>query len=653
MVSFGLVWRPCRVTSSLKKPFRGSRNINSPSPSAAVVLNIPKANVYRFGDANNRATPVFRDLEWTVKTNESWGVVGSGSGEKSSLFDMLMGHLRIDPPPPPPMGLFPFLSAAGDPHNSVGMVSFANKRTVGGAFYDYTARYGAVREEDRITLRQSMFPEMIDDLKARSRISLDPPPTTEQKKLFEYLVARMGLGTLLDLPRIALSNGQTRRARILKALLGKPKLLLLDEPLTGLDVENRAAVLAILRELHAACDPHIIIGLRIQDAVPDWITHLALVGAGQVRTGCKDDMTQPLVHMREGPKGEGAEASTQNQRDSTKTRRVGAPVVQMKNVSVAYGPRQILKNITWTIRKGERYHLQGTNGSGKTTLLSLLTGDHPQSYTQRPSSPAPDHDRHLLLFGTPRSLLATPHIHSRIGLFTPELFDAFPRRSPGMSVWEVITTGFEGGFVPRGADSMGTNNGVELSTEEREWRVRRCWAVLGALGPGRWSSSTSYPFAPPRASTRIPPLPSDRNSDLHDPDLSAFARTRFPDLPVGAQRMVLLMRALVGRPPLVLLDEVWSGMDEGMVRAAHTYLRGEKDEGVRTRRQGAGGARTREWEGKHDERQGITAEQAVVVVTHLEEEVPWGARDGVRRVVLRDGELSLGEGGSEPGVGKV
>jgi hypothetical protein len=131
------------------------------------------------------------------------------------------------------LGLFPFLSDAEeprDPHNCISIVSFANKRAVGGAFYDYTARYGAVREEDRITLRQSMFPEMINDLKSQTRISLEAPSTDYE--LFEYLVEKMGLRNLLDLPRIALSNGQTRRARILKALLAKPRLLLLDEPLS-------------------------------------------------------------------------------------------------------------------------------------------------------------------------------------------------------------------------------------------------------------------------------------------------------------------------------------------------------------------------------------------------------------------------------------
>ncbi|KAK7000217.1 hypothetical protein R3P38DRAFT_3219094 [Favolaschia claudopus] len=99
--------------------------------------------------------------------------------------------------------------------------------------------------------------------------------------------------------------------------------------------------------------------------------------------------------------------------------------------------------------------------------------------------------------------------------------------------------------------------------------------------------------------------PSSTFSALHQ-----FASLKFPDLPVAAQRMVLLMRALISQPPLVLLDEVWSGMDAGMVAAAHAYLR-------------TGG--------------GVGKEQAVVVVTHLEDEVPWDERDGVVRVLLKDG----------------
>ncbi|KAJ7469326.1 P-loop containing nucleoside triphosphate hydrolase protein [Mycena galericulata] len=574
------------LSSSLK-----NAKCYSTSTGDSLVLNIPKANVYRFGDAN-RATPLFHDLEWSVKTTESWAVVGTGSGEKSALFDMLMGHLRIYPPPPPPAGLFPFLSDGEeicDPHTSVAIVSFANKRIAGGAFYDYTARYGAVREEDRITLRQSMFPETINDLKSQSRISLDS--TSTDRELFEYLVEKMGLAHLLDLPRIALSNGQTRRARILKALLGKPRLLLLDEPLTGLDVENRSTVLAILHELHTACNPHIVIGLRVQDTVPDWTTHLAIVNDGEVKTGTKDSLAAYQAQINRA-------VAARDEQVTRGAQSAGQPVVEMKNVSVTYGPRRVLKNVTWTIRQGERYHLQGSNGSGKTTLLSLLTGDHPQSYTQLGT------ERHLRLFGAPRARLATPTLHGRIGVVIPELFDAFPRRAPGMSVWEAVGTGFEGGFVPRGAAGVGLGGTGVLGADEEKERVARCWEVLAALGPAAWRASSSS-----SVSSDPVPIPSA------DATTAAFSQRKFLDLPIGEQRIILLMRALVARHPLILLDEVWSGMDARMISAARRYLR-------------TGG--------------GVGAQQAVVVVTHLEDEVPWGVRDGVIRVRLQEGEMTAG-----------
>ncbi|KAF8883298.1 P-loop containing nucleoside triphosphate hydrolase protein [Infundibulicybe gibba] len=432
---------------------------------------------------------------------------------------MLLGHLRVSPPPPPPMGMFPFLSHS-DPHKSIAMVSFGNRsRGSGGAFYDYTARYGAVREEDRVTLRQSMFPETIppeDSPLITAETSQGAKPLSEHdQRFFDSLIQRMGLQEFLDLPLIALSNGQTRRARIVKAILSRPELLLLDEPLTGLDVQNRPAVLDLLHQLHSSRSPRVIIGLRVQDPVPDWITHIALAQNGGVLTGPKEQvmarLEQELVVRVNG--GKGVPPSIP----------VGAVLVDLQNVGVKYGERTVLKNLNWQIRQGERWHLRGTNGSGKTTLLSLLTGDHPQSYTQA----------HLHLHGRPRGQIPTPHLHSLIGLLALVL-----------------------GSCP-------------LDDAAVRWRVQRCWEVLEALGPRAWGGD-------------------------------AMRRK---------QRMVLLMRALVGKPPLVLLDEVWSGMDDGMVRAARDYLRNG----------------------------GVGNDQGVVVITHWEEEVPWGPEDGVKRFQLEDG----------------
>ena len=183
------------------------------------------------------------------------------------------------------------------------------------------------------------------------------------------------------------------------------------------------------------------------------------------------------------------------------------------------------------------------------------------------------------------------------------MFDAFPRRHPGMSVWEAVTTGFDGGFVPltRNANAQQRRIGgvgwVDVASEGpgfapnaeiesiRSWRVQRCWEVLEALGPASW--------APGRGETR------------------PFASLSFSSLSPGEQRLVLLMRALVGRPPLVLLDEVWSGMDDTMIAAARRYLRADE---------------------------GVDGRQAVVVVTHWEDEVPW-TRSEVKKYKLEGASI--------------
>ncbi|THU82288.1 hypothetical protein K435DRAFT_457437 [Dendrothele bispora CBS 962.96] len=97
------------------------------------------------------------------------------------------------------------------------------RRTSGGAFYDHSARYGAFQKENRITLRQNMFPETMprekmpyeDDSVVEERDTF----YDEERRIFDELVGR----SFLDLPMIALSNGQTRLARVLKAMMAKPK----------------------------------------------------------------------------------------------------------------------------------------------------------------------------------------------------------------------------------------------------------------------------------------------------------------------------------------------------------------------------------------------------------------------------------------------
>ncbi|KAK7050945.1 hypothetical protein VNI00_005057 [Paramarasmius palmivorus] len=587
------------------------------SSSSSTIISIPKADIYPFGATRDR--PVFTDVEWTVKGNESWAVVGTGSGEKDVLFQTLLGHFRISPYPPSP-GLFPFLGAK-DPTTAISTVSFTHRPRTGANtdFYDYSARYGAVQEEDKITLRQSLYTSLGI---AKDPFLDDPTPeehrmSEEDKHQFHELAENMGLSAFLDLPVIALSNGQTRRARILKAVLRKPRveLLILDEPLTGLDVKMRPRLLSLLHGLHTSASPRILLGLRTHDDVPEWVTNVALVGGRRVVTGSRDEyLSGTLAEGKHELFGTGFGAGST--KATIQEKRVGEVIVDMKNVRLEYSSRKVLKDINWQIRQGERWHLQGENGSGKTSLLAVMIGDHPQSYTQSPncytSSKNAPRERHLKLFSHQRRSIPTPHLQSGslIGVVSPEIFDAFPRR-PGMTVWDVVGTGFDGGYVPRGTKGVGVGLGVGTEGkrygvgeirefieggEEERWRVQRMWEVLTSLGPGRW----------------------DPHSDLETAKTKTeeFSKRAFVSLSVGKQRMVLLMRALVARPKLVLLDEVWSGMDEGMVRAAKDYLRGDGSVGA----------------------PGVDDTQAVIVITHWEEEVPWVKSDGLKTFRLVGGE---------------
>lgn len=316
--------------------------------------------------------------------------------------------------------------------------------------------------------------------------------------------------------------------------------------------------------------------MRTKDPLPDWVSHVALVHDDRsILTGKKQDVLREPYLPSHG-------AST-SQLAHSQRRKHGDELIRISDLSVSYGPRSVLKSINWTIHRNSRWHLMGANGAGKTTLLAMLTGEHPQSYSQ---------SSRLHLFSRPRSQWPTPQLSARIGRVSPEINNAFPRRH-AMTVWDAVGTGFEGGFVPRGRRRVGFFDGVDLQegSEVEQWRVSRMHEVLAALGPRAWRGDVVT------------------STTLADED-QAFSKRAFVDLSPGEQSIVLLMRALVGQPPLVLLDEAWAGMDEGMVQAARRYLSGN----------------------------GVTDSQACVVISHWEDEVPWSREDGVRRFLLRDGE---------------
>ncbi|MCF0043125.1 ATP-binding cassette domain-containing protein [Dyadobacter fanqingshengii] len=174
--------------------------------------------------------------------------------------------------------------------------------------------------------------------------------------------------------------------------------------------------------------------------------------------------------------------------------------IDLRNINVRYHDQPILENVNWKIAKGEKWALSGPNGSGKSTLLSIITADNPQRF-------ANDYD----LFDKKRGGTGASiwDIKQKIGHVSPELHLYFPRET---SVFKTIASGF--------FDATGVF--FKKLTEQQTERVHEVAALL---------------------------------------HVAHLIEKKFSELSKGQQRMVLLARALVKNPPLLILDEPCQGLD--------------------------------------------------------------------------------------------
>jgi molybdate transport system ATP-binding protein len=175
------------------------------------------------------------------------------------------------------------------------------------------------------------------------------------------------------------------------------------------------------------------------------------------------------------------------------------PLILLKNVSVSYSGKPILRDINWRIRPGEFWQLAGRNGSGKTTILSMITGDNPKGYGQE-----------LYIFGRRKGSGETVwDIKRQLGYFTPAMIDRFRGYH---SLEHMLISGL--------TDSIG----LYLRPTEAQIRIANEW--------------------------------------LHLLGLEGFRDTYFHDLSTGMQRLVMCARAMIKHPPLLILDEPTAGLDD-------------------------------------------------------------------------------------------
>ena len=421
-----------------------------------------------------RALPALADIDWTLNPGEHWACLGPNGAGKTSLARILSGQAS---------------------HLS-GEMTRCDTVLDRGVAYVCFEQAKALCDRDR-KLDDSEFRADAADpgTTVRSAI-LGSGPTTD---IYQRWIERLRMTHIQDRGLRYVSTGEMRKTLLVKALLSEPAILILDNPVDGLDREMQGEMQQVIEELLTQDSMSVLLLLRAQEDVPagcsHWMLmrdgHILLQGpAGTVQNDPTLDqvLSPPLPDMTALP--DGAERPYQLPESG--------PLLALHNVSVNYGDVQVLRNVSWILQRGQHCAVSGPNGCGKTTLLSLITGDNHKAYGQD-----------ITLFGIKRgSGESVWDIKQKYGQVDTQLHLNFAR---GMKTVEVVVSGF--------FDTIG------LFDDWGDTQRQAADAWLGALG------------------------------------LAAVARESFDALSFGMQRMVLLARAMVKSPAILLLDEPTLGLD--------------------------------------------------------------------------------------------
>jgi molybdate transport system ATP-binding protein len=345
----------------------------------------------------------------------------------------------------------------------------------------------------------------------------------------EGVAKQLRIDHLLKRRLIELSNGEGKRLQIARALLQKPDLLVFDSPFIGLDTEARKTLHSIINELLTLGKTVVVI--TTPDELPDQIRYVLTLREGQIAALLT---YQEFISSYQDGEEVTEKVSKINLQNTElfhnlywEEQQEFKVAVEMCNVNVRYGDKTILENISWKVNKGECWALLGHNGSGKSTLLSLINGDNPQAY-----------GNDIWLFdkkkGSGESIW---ELKAKIGYISPELHIFFQRNKSfteslfvNSAAQSLAAESALGGVSVVDSIASGFNDQVGSSGKITTWQTKQVNLWMDIL------------------------------------NLSAYRTQKLSQLPLGVQRLVLLGRALVKNPPLLILDEPCQGLDKSQVR---------------------------------------------------------------------------------------
>ncbi|PSW22026.1 molybdate ABC transporter ATP-binding protein ModF [Photobacterium sanctipauli] len=314
----------------------------------------------------------------------------------------------------------------------------------------------------------------------------------------EAILQQVDLVALRERGFRMLSTGETRRLMLARALASKPALLVLDEPYAGLDIQHQQDLSALLNKLSTTV--LLLLVTSREDELPDCISHIALFDGGKLSQTMSHEKWyhHPVLQQLKAQSAERSEEVLALIRQNRHQAAMPDPLVDLKNGKVEYIDKLIFESVNWQINHGEHWQVRGPNGCGKSTLLGLIFGDHPQCYSND-----------ITIFGMKRGSGETVwDIKQHIGMVSSALHLQY---RVSCSALDVVLSGFY--------DSIG----LYQQPSQNEIEQAKAWLAI-----------------------------------FH---MSELASVSFRQLEYGQQRLLLIARALIKKPVLLILDEPYQGLD--------------------------------------------------------------------------------------------
>jgi molybdate transport system ATP-binding protein len=444
---------------------------------------------------------VLHEVCWELKRGENWAVLGPNGAGKSTFLRLLRGEVW----PAPVNGGTRLYNFDGKPTESA--IGMKQRLAVVSAELQqrYVRIHGRRYGDDPahgLTAQDVVFTGLLD-----SELVTRKPKRGENERVMQTM-QRVGIADLAEMPFDKLSQGQLRKVLVARAVIGEPDVLILDEVGVGLDKRSRLQLLEMIQQV-AEGGTQILMTTHRRDELIPAITRVIELRRGRVHElgtlnaeGAAGQRPQRALNTLSAPSA--PQRSPRFKKLTPSQARNAQPFhINICNASVALdeGSKVVLHDVTWRMNVGEHWMMVGDNGVGKSTLLKLILGELWPSAggtIQRFSTASQHH----------RTFTNVWEIKKQIGYVSAELQTRYFVDLPAD---RVVASGF-----------FGSIGWLQPTTRAQDKRVREVMAQLG---------------------------------------LSELARRSILQMSYGQARKVLVARALVNQPRLLILDEVFDGLD--------------------------------------------------------------------------------------------